>query len=249
MAIKPTNKSQYIHETADDDVFLGGNAADDIFITGDGNWIDGGFGNDLLGVFGVDNTLLGDNGDDVLSVASFRGPAANNTMDGGRGNDTFQTLGAFGSAVAGIGALITGGQGTDQFMLRQNSDVLLNNLDSYGNASIEEGDTIQGVFDVITDYTAGELIDIGVSTLRTDPIGLTHHWAGHSHLTLGDDEYAFVHGDWDGTGQFVVAEEGADLMLVYDLDPANEYYFEYGGSVVLVGVSDASLVNIGSIGA
>lgn len=248
MSSKPGNKPQYIRESANGGDYFGGNDMDDIYIWGDGNTIDGGNGNDRIGVLGADNMLSGGNGNDTLVAESEQySPASNNTLDGGRGDDTFFTFGAFGSAVAGIGALMTGGSGEDVFHLRQDSDVMLNNEDSYGNASVQAGDTIQGVFDVITDYQAGELIDIGVTTLRTDPVGLTHMWPGHSHLTLNDGEYAVFHGNWDGGGQFQVADDGADLLLVYDFDPSEEYWFEYGGSVVLVGVTDAAMVNVGTM--
>lgn len=248
MATKDTNRSQFIDESAFEREYFGGNDMDSIFILGSRNAVHGDNGNDTLGVTGSNNTVSGGNGDDVLTALSAQySPAANNVLDGGRGMDTFFTEGNFGSAVAGVGALITGGLGLDQFHLRQDSDVMLNNEDSYGHASVQEGDTVQGVFDVITDYTAGELIDIGATTLRTDPVNLTHMWAGHSHITVGDGEYAFLHGNWSGAGEFSVAQDGADLLVVYDYDPAGEYYFEYGGSVVLVGVSDESLVNIGTL--
>lgn len=250
MATKDTNGPQIIDTSASDRTFTGGNDMDSIMIQGSANTLTGNNGNDMLWVFGADNTLSGGNGEDVLSAVSavaYSAPA--NVLDGGRGMDTFFTEGNFSSAIAGVGALITGGSGPDQFHLRQDSDVMLNNEDSYGHASVQEGDTVQGVFDVITDYAAGELIDIGATTLRTEPVGLTHMWAGHSHLTLNDGEYAFIHGNWGGEGEFSVAQDGADLLVVYDYDPAGEYYFEYGGSVVLVGVSNEAMVNIGTMSA
>lgn len=248
MAKNTTNKTQLIVEMASNQEYFGGNSWDWISIFGNHNLIDGGNGNDWLSVMGSDNTVVGGNGDDVLAAASMQEySAAENTLDGGRGNDTFDTFGASASAVSGVGALITGGLGMDQFHLRQNSDVMLNNEDSYGRESIQDGDTIQGVFDVITDYAAGELLDIGVTQLRTDPMGLTHMWPGHSHLTLNDGEYALVRGNWGGSGEFDVASDGADTLVVFDFDPPQENYFEYNGSVVLVGVSDAASINVGSI--
>jgi hypothetical protein len=250
MPARPNNQPQTIRETAYFSIFEGGNAKDDIAIIGNENLINGGNGDDILAAFGMLNTLNGGNGkDDLLAVSEQYWPASYNTLNGGNGVDTLRTVGAFGSDVAGVGAFLTGGRGMDQFQLRQNSDVLLSNIDSYGNATIMEGDTIQGVFDVITDYTAGELIDLGATTLRTDPLGLTHMWPGHSHITLDDGEYAFVRGNWDGDGHFNVQDDGADLMVIYDLDPPNEYYFEYSGSVILVGVTDESSVNIGTLAA
>ena len=248
MATKDTNRAQFIDESATDRAFAGGNDMDRIFIRGSMNTLNGDNGNDTLMVWGSDNTVSGGNGDDTLSASATQAYVAPaNVLDGGRGMDTFFTDGKFASAVAGVGALISGGSGPDQYHLRQDSDVMLNNEGSYGHATVQEGDTIQAVFDVITDYAAGELIDIGATTLRTDPVNLTHMWPGHSHLTLNDGEYAFIHGDWGGAGEFSVTEDGADLLVVYDYDPAGEYYFEYGGSVVLVGVSDESQVNIGTL--
>lgn len=199
--------------------------------------------------FGQENTLIGGNGDDVLVTLSQQwDPATYNVMDGGRGDDTFYTEGFFDSAIKGSGAYMTGGQGMDRFMLRQNSDVLTSNPDSYGRPTVMDGDTIDAVFDVIADYQAGELLDLGVTQLRTDPVNLVHYGPGHSHLVLNDNEYAFFHGNWDGDGSFVVAPDGADLLIVFDNDPYGEYYFEYNGSVILTGVTDPSLVNIGSFG-
>lgn len=248
MPARPNNQSQTIRQNAYFSIFEGGNAKDDIYIIGDGNLINGDNGDDILGATGAFNTLNGGNGkDDLTAMSDQYWPATYNTLNGGNGVDTLRTVGAFGSDVYGVGAFLSGGLGMDQFQLRQNSDVLLSNTSSYGNATIQQGDTIQGVFDVITDYTAGELIDLGATTLRTDPLDLTHMWPGHSHITLDDGEYAFVRGNWDGDGHFEVRNDGADTMVIYDLDPPNEYYFEYSGSVVLVGVTDESNINIGTI--
>lgn len=248
MAKKTNNQSQYIVESSSGGDYLGGNASDWIAIYGNDNLIDGGNGNDMIGAMGSNNTLLGGNGDDLLAaVTQMSYIAAANSLDGGTGIDTFYTFGVYGSGVSGIGAQLTGGLGMDQFVLRQNSDVMLNNEDSYGHDSIEEGDTIQGVFDVITDYAAGELLDIGVTNLRTDPVGLTHMWPGHSHLTLNDGEYALIQGNWNGNGEFDVAADGADTMIVFDFDPPEEAFYEYNGSVVLVGVTDVASINIGTV--
>ena len=248
MAKKPNNQPQTIYETADDSAYYGGNAEDTIVIEGSDNLIDGGNGMDRLSAFGSRNTVTGGNGDDQLVAYSMQlEPPTENVLDGGRGDDVLATFGVFGSGIFGIGAMLTGGSGEDTFVLRQNSDVLTSNLDSYGRPTVIEGDTIQAVFDVITDYAPGELIDIGVGTMRTDPVGLAHYWPGHSHLILNDDEYAFIRGNWNGGDAFLVDDEGSDLLLVFDNDPAQEYYPEYNGSVILVGVTDPSMVNIGEV--
>lgn len=249
MASKPNNGRQVVMESANGRTYLGGNDNDYYEIDGDGNTLNGGNGMDTLITFGQENTLIGGNGDDTLVALSQQWePATYNVMEGGRGDDTFYTEGFFASGIAGIGAFMRGGQGEDRYFLRQNSDVLTSNEDSYGRDTVVEGDTIDAVFDVIADYKPGELIDLGVTQMRTDPVNLVHYWPGHSHLVLNDNEYAFIQGNWDGNGSFEVAADGADLLIVFDNDPAGEYYPEYNGSVILTGVNNPALVNIGSFG-
>lgn len=248
MAKKLTNGPQHIEESASDSEFFGGNSSDLISITGNNNALFGENGADFLEVFGSGNGLFGGNGADILSAFTAQlSPPSNNVLDGGNGSDTFYTQGFFGSAVFGTGAEITGGAGMDQFHLRQNSDIMVNNSE-FGDLVVEEGHIIQGVFDVITDYSAGELIDVGVTTEHTGDVSFGGiNVPGHAHIVLGDDEYAFIHGDLTADGQFLVNDAGGDLLLVYDNDPAEEYYFEYNGAVVLVGVTDTSSVNIGTL--
>lgn len=247
MAGKANNGPQNIFTFADDSQFFGGNDADYIYVVGEGNLLEGGNGMDTVGADGGHNTVRGGNGDDRLGAFSERlAPPTENLLEGGRGDDALYTSGVFGSGVFGIGAMLSGGQGSDTFVLRQNSDVLASNLDSFDRPAVTEGDTIRGVFDVITDYAMGELLDLGVGTLRTDPVALSHQWPGHSHLILNDDEYAFIRGDYDGASTFTVNDEGADMLIVFDNDPSNEFYFEYNGSVILAGVTDPAMVNIGS---
>src|SRR6185295_5846942 len=76
------------------------------------------------------DTLNGDATDNVLA-----GNAGNDTLNGGDGNDIL---------VGGTGAdTLTGGAGNDTFVL--------------SNAAVTNG---AGNIDIITDYTAGEIIDI-----------------------------------------------------------------------------------------
>jgi Ca2+-binding RTX toxin-like protein len=234
--------------------YFGSNGEDSFSITGDGNVIHAGNGMDTASVTGRNNEVYGENGADNLSASYFNlnplifgGLAANNLLDGGRGDDLLSSLGAYGNSVEGIATKMTGGSGNDTFFLRQSSDTLVNNP-TPGQTTVTEGSVIQGVFDLITDYQAGELIDVGATTLRTSPVSLQDQGPGHSHLILNDNEYAFIHGDYSsGSRQFTADEEGADLLLVYDYDPTSppgEFFFEYGGSVVLVGVTDEASVNV-----
>lgn len=249
MAAKDTNKSQTVEKAASGESFLGGNAKDSFTITGNDNLLDGGNGKDALAVTGTGNDLLGGNGDDKLSASYVNqyDAGAGNILDGGNGDDTFSSLGRYGFDVSGIASDISGGHGMDQFVLRQSSDTLIHNAGA-GDATVMEGHVIEGVFDVIRDYQAGELIDIGTTTMQTDPVDINPTGGvDHQHLILEDGSYAFIHGDFDAATGFTVDDEGADLLIVYDYDPADEFWSEYGGSVVLVGVSDEADVNIGTL--
>lgn len=246
---KTTNQSQTIAEIASGQSYLGGNAKDSLTITGDTNLLDGGNGKDMLTVTGTGNTQLGGNGDDRLSASYVNQVDAGvgNILDGGNGDDTLSSTGLYGFDVSGIASDMTGGHGMDQFVLRQSSDTLIHNA-SATDLTVQEGHLIEGVFDVIRDYQAGELIDIGTTTLQTGPVEINPTGGvGHQHLDIEDDCYAFIHGDFDATTGFTVDDEGADLLVVYDYDPVGEYYFEYGGSVVLVGVDHEADVNIGTV--
>lgn len=246
MGKKANNGPQYVYEYADDASYYGGNDNDYFDIAGDRNLLSGDNGMDTLVAYGQENTLSGGNGDDILAAFSEqRDPPTHNVIEAGRGDDVIYTFGVFGHDTMGIGALITGGSGLDTFVLAQNSDVLASNSEADTRGYLAEGDTVQGVFDVITDYQAGERIEIGVSMLRTDPIALYNWEPGHNHLLLNDNEYAFIRGDWNGGGSFVVNDDGGDLMIVFDNDPYNEYFYEYNGSVILAGVTDPALVNVG----
>ena len=248
MAKKLTNGSQILEESASGNIYTGGNASDAFTITGNGNTLDGGNGIDSLTVTGAGNTLIGGNGDDVLSASYVNvGAEANNVLDGGRGTDTFYSTGLFGFDTSGVASDMSGGQGMDQFVLRQSSDTLIHNATGT-DTTVVDGHVIEGVFDLIRDYQAGELIDIGTTLLQTDPVAINPTGGvGHQHLILQDGSYAFIHGELSGAGQFSVNESGSDLLIVYDNDPAGEFYSEYGGSVVLVGVTDESSVNIGTV--
>ena len=246
MGNKANNGPQVVYEYADDSSYYGGNDGDYFDIAGDRNLLSGDNGMDTLVAYGQDNTVRGGNGDDVLvAYSEQRDPPTNNVIEGGRGDDVIYTFGVFGYDIRGVGAFITGGSGTDAYILAQNSDVLAANTEADTRDVVAEGDTLHGVFDVITDYQAGEYINVGAYTLRTDPVSLVHYTSGHNHLVLNDDEYAFIRGDWDGGGGFVVNDEGGDLMIVFDNDPYEEYYPEYNGSVILAGVTDPAMVNIG----
>lgn len=249
MAKKANNGSQNWVYNTNDQPYSSGNGDDTITITGNGNSLSGGNGMDTLAVTGKNNSLDGGNGADILSSSEGDMPwsytETNNILNGGRGDDVFKSTGMYATDVSGVAADMTGGQGSDTFILRQSTDTLIHN--GAGDNFVEEGHIIEGVFDLIRDYEAGELIDIGTTQLQTDPIALDPTGGpDHQHLILEDGSYAFVHGTLTASGQFTVDDEGTDLLIVSDYDPAGEYWPDYGGAVVLIGVTDESTVNIGT---
>jgi hypothetical protein len=88
------------------DLILGGKG-DDLLFGGEGDDnVKGGGGDDFLFDFGGgDNTLKGQGGDDVLNVLPVPG-GGRSVLDGGPGNDVL---------IAGPGATMIGGKGTDVF--------------------------------------------------------------------------------------------------------------------------------------
>jgi Ca2+-binding RTX toxin-like protein len=250
MAKKSNNGPQNEAWTINGFSFSGGNASDQLTVTGNGNSLFGENGTDTLSATGKNNNLDGGNGADVLSSSEGDQPYSwtetNNKLNGGRGDDIFYSSGKYATDVSGVAANMTGGQGMDTFVLRQSTDTLIHN--AAGDSYVEEGHIIEGVFDLIQDYEAGELIDIGTTQRQTDPIAIFPTGGpDHQHLILQDDSYAFVHGTLTATGEFTVDDEGTDLLIVSDYDPAGEYWPDYGGAVVLIGVTDETTVNIGSV--
>lgn len=145
---------------------------------------------------------------------------------------------------------MSGGNGKDAFVFRHSSDNLLqdNGGLSVGD-SVGAGATIFGVFAVVDDYRAGEIVDIGTTTLDADgpQIGGVN-FQTHAHVIVDDDSYAFLSGELVDDGQSLVSDSGPDTLLIFDSDPVNEFYFEYTGSVVFLGVSDSSQITIGDSG-
>lgn len=253
------------------------NRADEYFSFSSGDDIFGGNGSDLLVAVFSDTRLFGENGHDALiSILGGNELSGGNGKDylqssitnytdsnmllvdnanvllGGNGNDFLTSTGAYMVGAFGTGADISGGKNNDTFWLRQSSDI---RTTSAPGSSISDGTTIQGVFDIIRDYSAGELVDIGTTTLDPDGPDLVASGEGHTHLALDEGTYTLLRGDLVSDGSFTVSGSGSDTLLIYDYDPVNdgvttifEFEVEYSGSVVFQGVTDASLINIGDAG-
>ena len=102
-------------------------------VTGGGNKIFGGNGDDALLAFGGNNELDGGNGNDYLRSSIVNSTSAipgvhlvanANVMLGGNGEDFFVSTGLYASGAFGTGADITGGRGDDTYWFRQSSDIL-----------------------------------------------------------------------------------------------------------------------------
>lgn len=241
------NGDDSIRIDGDRSIVAGGNGKDVLVACGDRNCLDGGNGKDDLRASGDGNRLFGGNGTDCL-VAIGEG----NRLDGGNGVDWLASTSRGGFGEIGEGNVLTGGHGFDVFALNNRSDLrVVNDTDDDAHpevppapgdvGAVSEGDVIVGVMDEITDYTAGERLRIGAKDEADDPIGLDGFSLGHRHLELADGEYAFIRGDQLGNGRFEVAEDGGDLLLVYDASGGGDALF-LQGAVVLQGVTDADSV-------
>lgn len=222
------------------DVFT--NASDPEFANGDS--VSGQNGADSIDVSGKDLTVLGENGNDSLVVGgegSLTGGPDNNVVDGGLGDDVIEVNG-FGNTVRGgkgadsitsyfvqsdrIGEMfyapgnqLSGGKGMDSFQVVNSSDLIVDiykspDLDPGAYSQVIDGMVVQGVFDVITDYQAGERIDIDAS-VKTNIVGLDDYGFNHLHLALEDDSYAVLKGTYNPDGSFLVGG-GFDALLVWD---------------------------------
>lgn len=240
-------------ENGDDGIFLfgdsllltGGNGDDEIDVTGNNNTVLGENGDDELSAQGNDNSLEGNNGDDSLEVVgddnslegnrgddSLVADGVGNTLSGGRGDDVLESDSSGGFFAVGAGNTMTGGRGEDTFKSSNTSDLVVTN-DSGSTADVvDDGDTINGVIDVITDFGAGDTLDLDVTT-EAGVVGLDGFGAGHQHLELADGEYGLFAGTLTGDGMFTVDSTGDDVLVVWDsLNSVNEPFLQ--GAIALL---------------
>jgi Ca2+-binding RTX toxin-like protein len=212
-----------------DSLAYGGSGNDAMYAEGNGNTLRGGSGADSLEVTGFrarDNAAYGGSGDDSVAGTGF-----NTKLDGGAGDDVLAGS-SFGISVfytEDDGTFMTGGAGTDTFN-PVNGSLLLVYKDLDGTVSA--GDEIGGVFNVITDYEAGERIGIGPLVRQDGPVDLIGPRPGPSEYPSPDIEigqYAEFRGALIGPGRFAVQEEGPDLMIVTASEDVADNY----GTLVL----------------
>lgn len=108
---------------------IGGQGNDSIYGNTSDNLLDGGDGDDILLGRAGDDTLTGGAGNDSLSGGedhdSLTGSFGNDTLVGGFGNDRLNGYGTVDNGVAQID-LLTGGTGSDVFVLGDSSKVYYN---------------------------------------------------------------------------------------------------------------------------
>jgi len=228
----------------------GGNGDDHLIVNVRFNVVNGGNGADTIEVATTSNIVDGGNGDDRLLV-----DGRFNVVNGGNGADDITSFSSGGLSDFGQGNVLTGGRDKDSFTIGNTSDlVVINDLAHAGNVGVVGNrDIIRGVFDEITDYTAGELLAIGGIHALAGPVALSatpNHVPpalepAHKHLVLGDGEYAFLRGNLTAPGQFTVdSGTGHDLFVVFDRADGDDQPF-IQGAVALLGVTDPSSVLIG----
>jgi Ca2+-binding RTX toxin-like protein len=200
----------------------GGNGDDEITIGNivSGNRAHGGKGNDVLSVSGNQNHLSGDEGNDVLRSASGVG---------WEGQDYPQN-----------GSILTGGPGIDRFELHNSSIV---RTGSDGTGTLVEGMGLSGVMDRIADYQAGEVVDIGAGTRHEGAvaIGASPRDPHGLRPLLNPGEYAVLHGENTSPGQFSIAENGPDMLILYNREDGSGGTYA-SGSVILNNSDGGGLV-------
>jgi hypothetical protein len=192
-------------------------------------------GNDVIMAGGTGNFLYGGGGQDILGSYShaFYAPppppaAPLPTVDGGAG-------------IPMLGNVLNGEGDTDAYILRSTSEALVTDTDASGQ--LNTGDTITGLLDVINGYSRYETIDVA-GTAKDTSVSFDSITGA---LLLDSGHYGFVRGDYTAEGTFTVnTTKGVDLLLVYHASPDNGGY-ETEGAVVLVGVTNASNVSIGTV--
>lgn len=225
-------------EVAIADVVSGGAGMDEIHVysglyntihgNGDNDWMTVDSGPDNYG-----NDLYGDSGNDVLSAGGQR-----NYLYGGSGQDILESYSQTSTTGPQLGNVMNAESDHDSYILRSTSQAIAT-TDAGTIGQLDNGDVVAGLLDVIYGYSRGEKIDVDGMTGDT-VVNINPDTQG---LNLEAGHYAFVRGDYVAEGVFNVnTSTGADLLLVYDTNTDLTQ-----GGVVLVGVSNASNVNIGSV--
>lgn len=204
---------------------LYGDEGDDFIRLAEGsdNNLYGGAGNDTLSGSTLEchnNTLHGGGGDDTLAARDSR-----NILDGGDGDDRLSSIIHNWIHQVGDGTTLVGGDGRDTFAFENPLHLSVTND---VNAALSPGDVIAGGIDQVTDYKAGETIDLfGQGLRQVTSVGLADPAPGsdtpenpqeHQHVVLGAQTYAVFQGQLTAPGTFTVSANGDDTIVVYGAD-------------------------------
>ncbi|BCD64631.1 alkaline phosphatase [Nitratiruptor sp. YY08-14] len=167
---------------------------------------------------------------------AVQGGAGDDTITGGAGADTITGGAGADTITGGAGAdTITGGTGNDDIIIAVAGDTGTYTYDDTdGSQSVNDGDTVSGSFDVITDFLTyasngnSDGDDIDISAVNDLSQG-----AGDIRTGLAADEYQILVGDFDATnGVFTIdSANGSDTLVAFD-DGSNDV------AIVLIGVTD-----------
>jgi Ca2+-binding RTX toxin-like protein len=236
--------SEQVPDWTNDSVVLGGGGRDDITAralspTFDARlFVAGGRGRDTIVLDASNSFAFGEGGADTLVAQGGLG----NRLDGGNGADVLISLG--GGSGMFEGNTLTGGRGRDTYTFNNPGNLVVE-LDASGDGVVSEGDRLRGPMDLITDYRRGEFLGLRAFD-RVESAGLIVDPLDPDRFRpeLGDGQHAVFRGDYAGDGAFVVAEEGSDLLVLYDaLDFEDEPIAQ--GSLVLLGVTNPDILSIG----
>ncbi|MFC3125391.1 hypothetical protein ACFOD4_09980 [Pseudoroseomonas globiformis] len=231
------------------------------------NIVLGGAGHDEITVFGRDNVIAGGGGNDRIVAQGWGGhlDKIDTTIDGGSGDDWISASGVGVHVLGGAGAdhilsqsgtldpvgtaqTLSGGRGVDSFTIHTDSSLLVEN---HFERTIAEGSSISGLFTVITDYEAGETIDIGQAgnNRHTSYITVGGSNPEEDPIRLAAHTHAILKGDMTEPGLFVVDEGGDDLIIVYNaadnpVDPARGSLVlqDYAGEITIRSLGDDAII-------
>jgi len=170
-------------------------------------------------ITGMTVSITGDGGANRNLTIDDDSTTGNMTLDiSGLTFDTTMAGGADGTAIAVAGAdQITLSAGDDELTI---TGVVGAYTDVDSSGTINDGDTFEGNFAVITDYNQGT-VAAGAITAAAD--------TGHANIAAAADEVA-VDGTWNATTQtFTADDDGADCLV---------YSATLGECAVFVGVTD-----------
>jgi Ca2+-binding RTX toxin-like protein len=148
-----------------------------------------------------DNIVDGGSGNDTITA-----DGSGVRVDGGAGADAIRSQ-AEGLGRIGTSQTLTGGSGIDSFQFYSRSTLL---VEGDQNGSLSEGDVVTGLFPVITDYHAGEVLTI-------DPLGTTYQPPNLAlggfeddldYMRMGDHRHTLVPGNLTEPGRFTFDSEG-----------------------------------------